>query len=355
MRFLESEIWNIVYFGNSVWDYAVAVLAFIIVFVLLKVIQHVATQRVATLVEKTETKVDNAVVEVVETIKPPFYWFLAFWGALQFLTLGGVFDKIIDTVLIIWLVYQVVIALQIFVEYFIKARFIKTDDRAGEVVSGILTALMKVVLWLLGGLFVLQNLGVNVTSLIAGLGIGGLALALAAQKILEDLFASLAIYFDEPFKPGDFVQIGKVKGTVKKVGIKTTRLESLSGEEITLPNKEITNSHVSNFKRMKERRGEITFGVTYDTGQMKLKKIPKMIKEIISAQEKVEFVRANFKEFGDSALIFGVVYKVQSKKFKTYARKREKILVAIKGEFEKEGIEMAFPTQTVHIVQDHES
>lgn len=348
MSILLWDVWNVSWLGNTVRDYMVALAVFVGALVVLKLVQRFATARVAGVVAKTATNVDNAILRVVQTIRPPFYWFLAFYGAIQWLTLRGELEKFIDTVLLVWVVFQVVIALQIFFEYFVKARFVRKEDRATEVVSNILAAIIKIVLWITGILFILQNLGVNVTSLIAGLGIGGLALALAAQKILEDLFASLAIYFDRPFEPGDFVAVKDVKGTVKKVGIKTTRLKALSGEEIILPNKDISSSMVKNYKRMKHRRVSFTLGVTYDTPDEKMGRVAEIIKRIISAIPQIEFKRVTFVEFGGSALIFEVIYHVETREYDVYATIHEQVLLAIKKEFAAAGIQMAYPTRTVY-------
>lgn len=199
---------------------------------------------------------------------------------------------------------------------------------------------------------ILANMGYNVTSLIAGLGIGGIAIGLALQNILGDLFSSLAIYFDKPFKVGDFVIVDQYMGTVKHVGVKTTRIEALQGEEIVVSNSDLTNSRIQNFGVMQRRRIAFNFGVTYDTSAEKLKAIPGWVKKIIDDIEITEYDRSNFKGFGDSSLDFENVYYLNSGDYNEYMNTQEEINLAIVQKFEEEGVEMAFPTQTVHVKKD---
>ena len=209
--------------------------------------------------------------------------------------------------------------------------------------------IIKGVIWGFGILLVLSNLGINISSLLAGLGIGGIAVALALQNILGDLFSAFAIYLDKPFEVGDFIVVGESKGTVEKIGIKTSRLRALQGEELIISNKELTNARIQNFKKMKERRITFRLGVTYETPLEKLKKIPEIIKQIITSFEDTRFERAHFVQFGDFALIFEVVYYMTTPAYIDYLNTQEKINFKIKEIFEKENIEMAYPTQTIFL------
>ena len=175
-----------------------------------------------------------------------------------------------------------------------------------------LGTIIKVILWVAAGALVLDNMGYKITSLIAGLGIGGVAVALALQNILGDLFSSFAIYFDKPFKIGDFIVVGEYMGTVKKIGIKTTRIQALQGEEIVIPNNELTNAKVQNFGVMEKRRIVFSLGLNYNTPFDRLKKVPNFIKEIIENQKGAEINRVHFKSFGDFSLIYEIVYYVNS-------------------------------------------
>jgi hypothetical protein len=177
---------------------------------------------------------------------------------------------------------------------------------------GAIHFIARVAVWALVGLLVLSALNINITALIAGLGIGGVAVALAAQNVLGDLFASLSILLDRPFAVGHFIVVGDMAGTVEHVGIKSTRIRSLSGEEIVQSNTNLLNARIHNYRHLYDRRVLFAFGVTYDTPYQKLTAIPEIVREIIQGIEKTRFDRAHFKEYGDSALNFEVVYYVLS-------------------------------------------
>lgn len=209
--------------------------------------------------------------------------------------------------------------------------------------------LARLSLWLVILLMALQNLGVEITALITGLGIGGIAVALAVQNVLGDLFASLSIILDKPFVIGDFLIIGEYLGTVEYIGLKTTRIRSLSGEQLVFSNSELLNRPLRNYKRMDERRAVFTFGVTYQTPADQLEAIPGMVRTIIEEQEETRFDRAHFKEYGDSSLVFEVVYYMLVPDYNRYMDVQHAINVALYRRFEEEGIEFAYPTRTLYV------
>jgi small-conductance mechanosensitive channel len=208
----------------------------------------------------------------------------------------------------------------------------------------------RVLLWTAILFLALDNLGVNITALVAGLGVGGIAVALALQNILGDLFASFSIVLDKPFVIGDFIIVGEYLGTVEHIGLKTTRLRSLSGEQVVFSNSDLLNSRVRNFKRMFERRVVFTLGVTYQTHGQKLAAIPAIVREIVEAQDQARFDRAHFKSYGDFALLFEVVYYVLSPDYNVYMDVQQAINLEIFRRFQQEGIDFAYPTQTVYIL-----
>jgi small-conductance mechanosensitive channel len=207
----------------------------------------------------------------------------------------------------------------------------------------------RIVLWAFVLLVILENLGVNVTTLVASLGVGGIAIGLATQNILSDLFASLSILLDKPFEVGHFIIVGEHLGTVEKIGLKTTRLRSLSGELLVFGNNDLLSSRIRNYTQFWERRVVFTFGVLYSTPADRLKQIPAMVRGIIEGIDQTRFDRAHFKEFGDFSLNFEVVYYVLSPDYVVYMDTQEKINLAVFEAFEKQGIGFAYPTQTIHI------
>ena len=204
-------------------------------------------------------------------------------------------------------------------------------------------------LWSLLLILALDNLGVQVTALIAGLGIGGIAIALAAQSILGDLFASLAIVLDRPFAVGDFVAVGDMLGSVERIGVKTTHLRSLSGEQLVIGNGDLLNSRIHNYGRMEERRVVLDVGVTYDTALEQVEAIPGMIQEVVEQQSTTRFDRAHFRGFGESALEFEAVYHVLSAEYGVYMDTQQAINLELLRRFREAGVEFAFPTHAVHV------
>ena len=215
----------------------------------------------------------------------------------------------------------------------------------------------KIVVWILILLTVLTNLGVEITPLIAGLGVGGIAIALALQVILGDLFNAFVIYFDKPFKEGDFIIIGSDMGVVKNIGIKTTRIAALSGQELVISNSDLTNYRINNYKKMERRRVPFSFGVTYDTPAKKLEKIKTLVGTILENANKkfgekkapITLDRVHFKSFGDSSLDYEVVYYVPTADYNKYMDIQEYINLNLIKTFEKEKIEFAFPTRTIYM------
>jgi small-conductance mechanosensitive channel len=219
--------------------------------------------------------------------------------------------------------------------------------------AGVVRWFALVFIWGCVFLLILSAFNIEITPLLAGLGVGGIAIAFALQQILSDVFCSVAIVLDRPFEVGDFIITGEHMGTVEHIGIKTTHLRSLGGEQIIIPNSDLLGSRIRNYKRMQERRIVFGFGVLYSTSVDKLNQIPDLVKEVITAVEKVRFDRAHFQSFGDSALQFEVVYYVLSPDFNLYMDIQQQINLEILRRFQALEIEMAFPSRTLYL--DRES
>jgi small-conductance mechanosensitive channel len=209
----------------------------------------------------------------------------------------------------------------------------------------------RVAVWSIVLLVLLDNLGVDITTLVAGLGVGGVAVALAAQNILGDLFASLSIVLDRPFVVGDFLNVGDFLGTVEKVGIKTTRIRSLSGEQLIFANNDLLGSRIRNYGRMQQRRVVFSIGVTYQTPPEKLAAISDMLREAVEAQQDVRFDRAHFAKYGDFALIYEIVYYCLSADYNRYMDVQQAINIRIYERLAEAGVEFAYPTQTLYLAR----
>ena len=225
------------------------------------------------------------------------------------------------------------------------ARRVTTMRAAGFVLRLILFSILIVL--------ALDNIpGVEVTALVASLGIGGIAVALALQNVLADLFASLSISLDKPFVIGDFIIVDNFLGVVDHVGLKTTRIKSLWGEQLVFSNNDLLNSRIRNFGLMAERRVAFTFGVVYQTPADKLERIPGMVREIVEKQSPVRFDRAHFKEYGDFSLVFEIVYYIHDRDYNLYMDIQQAINLAIYRRFEEEGIAFAYPTRTLYVKRE---
>lgn len=337
---LKQIIENYYLFGNSIKEYIIFLFLFILFFIILRVFRKIILKNIKKIIGETGGK-------IIDTIKPPFFGYLAFFLSAQSLKLPLFVENIIRSILIIWITYQIILIIQIIVDRFLEKLFSKEEDPGTQAAVKIIGKIIKALVWLFAGLFALSNLGINVTSVMAGIGIGGIAIAFALQNILTDLFSSFAIFFDKPFIVGDFIVIGDQAGVVEKIGIKTTRIRALQGEEIVISNKELTSERIQNFKKLTKRRIVFKFGVVYETPNEKLNKIPEIIESIFKNEDIAELDRVHFSKFGDFSLEFEVVYYVLSGKYIDYMDVNQRILLKIKEVFEKEKIEMAFPTQTL--------
>lgn len=340
---------DLTFWGNSLESYFNSAGLFVLLVGVFWIFQRLLLVRFEKLSQKTNTGIDDQIVKIIRSIKPPFYVSLAFLISLNTLDFTGLGAKIITTLIITLITYQSVLSVAVLVDYIAKGLKKKRESTGEKEAIETLGKISKGILWVVGVLVILQNLGVEVTSLIAGLGIGGVAIAFALQNILGDLFSSFAIIFDKPFEPGDFIVTGEHMGVVEDIGIKTTRIRALQGEELVISNNDLTSARIQNFKKLKERRVTFTFGVLYETDVKKIKRIPGYIEKIITSVGKTRFDRAHFMEFGDSALNFEIVYFVESSDYNEYMDIQQEILIKVKDKFDEENIEIAYPTRTVYV------
>lgn len=343
-----QNILEVNFLNNTVYDYIVFVGLFFIFLIIFKVIKNIILKKLFILSQKTKTDLDNTLISILRDLKLEFYVFLAFFLSVKSIQVSDFFSSVVHWALIIWVTYIVIVSLQKLITYFFYKKISKESGNVAQALKT-LNIIARSILWFLGILFILSNMGINITSVVAGLGIGGIAIALALQNILTDLFSSFAIYFDKPFEVGDFIIIGDKIGVVEKIGIKTTRIRALQGEEIVISNRELTTIQIQNFKKLKERRVTFNFRLTYDTSVEKLKRTKNIIKEIFDKIPEVRLDRCHFYRFEDSSLFHEVVYYVSSPEYNVYMDIQEKINLELKELLEKESIQMAFPTRTLHI------
>ncbi len=338
-----------VFFGNSLKDWGIAIFVFFVFFVVLKIFKIFILNRLEVLSRKTKTQLDDMLVDAINAIKPPFYVLTSAYVATFFVTLNAIFYKIILYIFLITIIYYIIKFLENLIDYGVNILIDTRENNEGEEIIRLGGSVVKIGLWIGAVVSFLSNIGYDITSLIAGLGIGGIAIALALKSVLSDLFGSLTILMDKPFKIGDYIVIGTHSGTVKKIGIKSTRIELLQGEELIVSNSDLTNSQIRNFGTMQKRRVSFNIGVVYNTPVSLLKQIPIFIEDIIKKEDRIEVDRVVLQDFGEFSLNFNVVLYVNYPEYKQYLKTRERINIAILEKFEKEKIEMAFPTQTIYI------
>lgn len=320
-------------------------------FWLLRTVVLIRIKRIAS---RTTTTFDDTLVGAVESIKAWAYTVVALFAAVQVFELPELVDFLSKGVFYFVVVLEAIAVATCFVDYFVK-RYLQKGaeegnefDPAAATAAEMMTLMAKIILWVLGTIFVLSNMGIEVTSLIAGLGVGGIAVAFALQGVLGDLFASFSIYFDKPFRIGDYITVGGDSGTVEKIGIKTTRIRTLQGEELVVSNTELTTARVQNFKRMDSRRISSKFGITYGTPQEQVQEVPQIVSDIFAGIAGADLDRVHFATFADSALVFELVYYIDSSNYTEYLDKQQLFNFELMRIFADKGIEFAYPTQVVY-------
>jgi len=352
IAFLQSIVYK-----SAVWQWLLAGVIVIFTVFLLRLIRGIGARRLRRLNRRTGGYIGNLLADLLERTHMLFMLLIAVYLGSLAVTLPQAVGEIIVTLAVLASLIQLGVWGSSLITALISRHMRRRlqEDVATATTISALGLLGKIILWTILLLLFLSNLGYDISALIAGLGIGGIAVALALQNILRDLFASLSIVIDKPFVIGDFVIVGEYLGTVEHIGLKTTRIRSLSGEQLVFANGDLLNSRIRNYKRMAERRIAFSIGVTYGTPYEKLQAIPGMIREIIDAQDKTRFDRAHFKEYGDFSLNFEIVYYVLVPDYNIYMDTQQGINMELYRRFEKEGIEFAYPTQTLYINRELDS
>lgn len=338
--------------NNDLLSWFLAVAGAVVLYLSLTLMFRILKSRTQSLSEKTATVADDLIVAALKGTKQWFLCVASIWGGGLFLD-QGTWEAAMDLSLVVVATLQAALwanaAVSAYIAHYTQ---VHREENPGSVsaVQG-LSFVAKLIIWSVALLLIIDNLGYNVTTLVAGLGIGGVAVALALQNILGDLFSSLSIVLDKPFVVGDFIIVGDLLGVVEKIGIKTTRVKSLSGEQLVFSNSDLLSSRIRNFKKMQERRVPFTFGVLYQTTPDQLEKIPPLVEGIIQDIENTRFDRAHFKGFGSSSYDFEVVYYIGSPDYNIFMDIQQKINLSICRGFADLGVEFAYPTRTIYMNQ----
>lgn len=336
------------YFHNTVGDYLLVLAIVLLGIGLIKLFKNRFFVRVKAWSKHTVNKVDDFFVDTIDRLGIPAVYLILVYSGLKYLTFPAKVESVIDNAAIVVITFFALRLISTIIWILLRS-YIHQLEHGEEKVKQLagLMVIVNIIIWIVGILFLFDNMGYNVNALITGLGIGGIAVALAAQNILGDLFNYFVIFLDRPFEVDDYVSVDDKSGTVEYIGIKTTRILSLTGEQLVFANSDLTKSRIHNFKRMALRRVEFTLRVVYDITPEKLRQIPEILKAIIEDHEPVKFDRAHWVSFEPSSLNFVVVYFVLSSDYNTYMDIQQSINLSIFEKFAELEIGFAYPTSTV--------
>ncbi|WP_205956325.1 mechanosensitive ion channel family protein [Pantoea stewartii] len=343
LRHFQSILFNQTLWINS----AIVIVATLVIYWLLRSLISFVSNRIAHFSEDRHVRFTGILVEILRSTSHLLLLIFSLLIALRFIDLPDSWRSTVSHSWFLALIVQLALWIDCGIRLWLKSLLRDPLHVRNPVTTVILGILLRVVVWVMMLLAILSNMGIDITALVASLGVGGIAIALAIQTVLSDVFASLAIGFDKPFEHGDFIVFGDIAGTIEHIGLKTTRLRSLSGEQIVCSNTILLQQTIHNYKRMQQRRLVFTFGISYATPSEQVREISELVKTIIQGIEMTRFDRAHFLAFDDSKLTFEVVYFVLSADYNVYMDIQQEINLQLMAALEKRNIRFAFPIRQV--------
>src|SRR5690554_2266622 len=343
------------YYYNTVYDYLITLGIMILGLVIIRLFKGPLLRRIKSLTERTATLIDDFIVDSIDRFGITALYVLLVSISLRYLTLPADMENIISIISIVIITFLIIRFISSVLLMFLR-RYVSRQKDGEEKVRQLygLMVIINIVIWSIGILFLLSNLGLDVTAIVASLGIGGIAVALAAQNIIGDIFNYFVIFLDRPFEVGDFVSIDDKSGVIEYIGLKTTRIKTLPGEELVFSNSDLTSSRIHNYKKMERRRIVFTLELVYQTSYDQLKEVPGLIQSVIEEHQPITFDRAHFVSYEESSLKFEVVYYVESADFNIYIDIQQSINLKLYRELSERGIQLAYPTRTVYMTGGHE-
>ncbi|MDK2632128.1 mechanosensitive ion channel family protein [Pantoea stewartii subsp. indologenes] len=343
LRHFQSILFNQTLWINS----AIVMVATLVIYWLLRSLISFVSNRIAHFSEDRHVRFTGILVEILRSTSHLLLLIFSLLIALRFIDLPDSWRSTVSHSWFLALIVQLALWIDCGIRLWLKSLLRYPLHVRNPVTTVILGILLRVVVWVMMLLAILSNMGIDITALVASLGVGGIAIALAIQTVLSDVFASLAIGFDKPFEHGDFIVFGDIAGTIEHIGLKTTRLRSLSGEQIVCSNTILLQQTIHNYKRMQQRRLVFTFGISYATPSEQVREISELVKTIIQGIEMTRFDRAHFLAFDDSKLTFEVVYFVLSADYNVYMDIQQEINLQLMAALEERNIRFAFPIRQV--------
>jgi len=346
-----SDFLNTQVLGNPVRTWLISTVLLFLMVGAYRVTHRFLMRRIEELSGRTKNDLDDALAAGIAATKPVLLLTIAILVASRPLSLPERVDGLLESVatasILIQIGFSIVAWLAVVLQSWRHGRW--GDDPSGDSTFTIVRNALSIAVWAIVLMLVLENLGVDISALVTGLGIGGIAVALAVQNILGDLFASLTILIDKPFLTGDFLAVDDQSGTVETIGLNTTRLTSLTGEQLVFSNKDLLQSRIHNYGRMEERRVSFQIGVVYGTPPDVVKQIPGMIEAAIESQDQARFDRSHFKQLGESGLTFETVFYMTVPDYKSYMDVQQAVNLELLQRFTAQGIEFAYPTQYLYL------
>lgn len=344
----QFEFLQRVYLGNAVSEYMLAALTFAAVLWGFLLARRIFINRLHALAKLTATHLDDLIVEMLEKVKAPECYMVALYVALRPLEVHARFDRALHIIVVALVAYRIVTMLQAAVAYGVEKVILAEEaDVAHRDTAQTVTLAAQGFIWVGAFLFVLSSLGFNVTSMVAGLGISGIAVALAAQAVLGDLFAAVAIYLDKPFVVGDAIKVGDLVGTVEHIGVKTTRVRSVGGELLVFPNSNLTGTRIQNFQQMTERRSLIAFSLPGDTAPSILRKVPGHGRSAVGKAKAARLERAHLSAVREGAVEFELVFYVRGSDYNAFMDAQEAVLLDLLESLRLEGVAITGPARRV--------
>lgn len=344
-----ESIWQYQFWGNTVLAYTIAIGGIILTWLIIRLLKGKVLKKILDYTTKTESKYDDVIFSSIQRFVLPWVYIFVNYQILKQLHWNPQWERVLQVAMAVVTTYyfvRVVNHVLMLLLTGIMRRRNETEYRMKQMHGALLV--LKVIIWAMAIVFLIDNLGYNVTTMIAGLGVGGIAIALAAQTILGDLFGYFVIFFDKPFEIGDYVVWGDKSGIIEYIGIKTTRIRSLGGEQLIVTNSDLTKQALSNYKSLQQRREVLTIGVLYETQIELLEEIPGMVREIIENTAKAKFDRAHIAKLADSSINFEIVYYILTTDYVEYMDVKQAVLFDILYKFRDKKVDFAYPTQTLY-------
>ncbi|HRS02508.1 MAG TPA: mechanosensitive ion channel, partial [Bacteroidota bacterium] len=340
--------------GNSILDYLIIIGVVIVSYLLIKLIEQTIIKRSKIRAENTESKLDDILIKGIEKYIFPLILIGIIYMMLIHLHINSDVRKIIDIAAMILATYFIIQFLSAIISYYIEVRWLKGEDATKSNRVKAILPIVNILIWIIAIIFLLDNLGLKISAIITGLGIGGIAIALGTQTLLKDLFGYLTILLDRPFEVGDFIAVDAFSGTIDKIGIKSTQIRSIDGEMLIFSNSDLTNSRIKNYHKMINRRVLLKFGIVYETPLEKIKQVPQIIEEIIKDIKGTRFDRAHFAQYSNYSLNFEVVYYIEDNDYTKFMNIQQDINLKIAEEFAENNIQFAYPTQVIYLNNPNE-